>query len=380
MSDLSSAGELALWLVEAAERDPSIAALHLAFCDRLADRGLRISRSSLGLEVLHPELTGSQFVWMSREVQVVEAQRDSQTMIDYGVSPARIVDESWKPFRRRLDRPSPDLPMLDDLRATGATDYVIFPLPFADRNRSAFISFTTQAGGGFSDAEIEELRVSSALLGPWTERRVLRRIAIDLLEIYVGRRSGARVFSGAIERGATELIRAAILMTDLRGFTRYSDTHDLNKVVRLLNRFFESTVEAIEAEGGEVLKFMGDALLATFPEREGGLQEPCRAAARAAHRASRALAERDPGLRFGVALHAGDVAYGNIGGRTRLDFTVIGPAVNHTSRLLELTKRLSQPLLGSKAFADASALPLRSLGPHSLRDVAEAQDIFALDP
>jgi adenylate cyclase len=371
------AGDLALWLADAAEKHGDISSLHLAFCDRLADRGLKISRSSLGLEVLHPELTGLQYVWASREVQIVDAERTQQTMIDYRVSPARIVDDTWKPFRRRLDKPSPDLPMLDDLRAGGATDYVIFPLPFLDRNRSAFISFTTQEETGFADQEIDELTVSSLLLGPWLERHVLKRIAVDLLDVYVGRRSGERVYKGAIARGATEVIRAAILMTDLRGFTRFSDSSPLDDVVAMLNRFFEMMVEAIGSEGGEVLKFMGDALLAIFPERDGSLKEPCGAAARAAQGAIAAAGSRAPLLDFGLALHAGDVAYGNIGGRTRLDFTVIGPAVNYTSRMLERTKTTSRVLI-SETFANTSQLSFIDLGPHTLRDIEGEHRMFTI--
>ena len=378
MSNAASAGALALWLADAADRRRELADLHQAFCERLLTEGLAVSRSSLGLEVLHPELSGWQFVWASREVQVLDNQRGVDSTVEYLHSPARIVDETWKPFRRRLDRPSPDLPMLDGLRALGATDYVIFPLPFLDTNRSAFVSFTTQAERGFSELEVETLHDAARLLGPWAERHVLRRIAIDLLNVYVGRRSGERVYKGAIERGASETIRAAILMTDLRGFTRYSDTHPLQRVLKLLNRFFEPMVESIEAEGGEVLKFMGDALLATFPEQSGGLAEPCRAAARAARNAAATLGRLFPSLNFGIALHAGDIAYGNIGGRTRLDFTVIGPTVNRTSRILELTKRLPGHILASQTFAEAGGEPLRSLGRHALRDVRDPQEIFAV--
>ncbi|MGE4247126.1 MAG: adenylate/guanylate cyclase domain-containing protein, partial [Parvibaculaceae bacterium] len=316
---------LGLWLAEAAEKHQRFADLHQAFCDRLLDKGLPIARSSLGLEVLHPELSGWQFIWASREVEIQPNPRGAHTTTDYLTSPARIADETWKPFRRRLDRPSPDLPMLEDMRQQGATDYVIFPLPFLDRNRSAFLSFATHAPEGFSDTQIQALSDAARLISPWMERRVLKRISIDLLNTYVGPRSGERVYRGAIERGAAEIIRAAIFMTDLRGFTRYSDTHPLDKVVKLLDRFFEAMVEAITAEGGEVLKFMGDALLAVFPEQEGDLMKPCQAAAQAARGAAGTLARIDPSLLFGIALHAGDIAYGNIGGRTRLDFTVIGP-------------------------------------------------------
>jgi adenylate cyclase len=379
------ASDLGFWLANAADRHRDMADLHRAFCDRLLDEGLPISRSSLGLEVLHPELSGWQFVWASREVQVLDSQRGIGTSTDYLTSPVRVVDETWSAYRRRLNEPAPDMPLLENLRWGGATDYVIFPLPFLDRHRSAFVSFTTQVETGFSEAELVSLETAARLLGPWMERQVLRRIAVDLLNTYVGRRSGERVFNGAIERGSADIVRAAIWMADLRGFTRYSDTQPLETVLARLNRFFETLVAAIEVQRGEVLKFIGDGLLAIFPGERENLRVSCRAAAEAARAACAGMANlneeqasaNDP-LRFGLALHAGELAYGNIGGRTRLDFTVIGPAVNHTSRLLEVSKTLGRQVVISGTFAQARGLNLPSLGTHRVRDVADLQEIFGL--
>jgi adenylate cyclase len=397
LSEPATASDFALWLADAAEQHRDMADLHQALCERLVSNGLPISRSSLGLEILHPELSGWQFVWTSKEVQVLDSQRSVETTTDYLSSPARIVDDTNQPFRRRLVEPSPDLPMLDSLRAAGATDYVIFPLPFLDRHRSAFVSFTTDRIGGFADRQIVALHEASRLLSPWAERHVLKRIAIDLLDTYVGRRSGEQVYNGAIERGTAEIISAVILLADLRGFTRYSDRQEIGMVglrrlearqrlLGMLNQWFETMVSVIEAKGGEVLKFMGDGLLAIFVEQDRGLDGASRAAVTAARSAIDAVerlnAERtalgEAKISFGMALHAGDIAYGNIGGRTRLDFTVIGPAVNHTSRLLELSKALEQPVVVSEACAATMADGLSDLGLHRLRDVDEPQRVFAL--
>jgi adenylate cyclase len=371
-------------LAKDAEQHQSLAAVHHAFCDRLLAQGLPIWRSSLGLEVLHPETSGTQFRWVASETSVEIAQRGLRNMQRYEASPVKIVDDTDKTYRRRLGTPIIDMPLLEELRQSGATDYVIIPLAFLDRSRSAYISFATREPSGFSDEEIERLEQAARLFSPYAERLVLRRLAIDLLDIYLGHRSGERVFNGAIERGAVESIRAVICMGDLRGFTRFSDEQPISSVIAALNEFFGVLVEAISSEGGEVLKFMGDALLAIFPAVEGDLGPSSEAAMRALGRIGRGMGELNesrvaagtPALGFGLALHAGEVAYGNIGGRTRLDFTVIGPAVNHTSRILELSKKINRPVLISGAFAERCAAPLVRLGKFRLRDVSRSHEVF----
>jgi adenylate cyclase len=363
------------WLADAAEKHRRLPDLHHAFCDHLLAERLPIWRASLGLEVLHPETSGAQFRWIASEASIeVMPRGDTAAMEVYASSPVRIVDETRRPYRRRLDTPIRDMSLLEELRQAGATDYVIIPLAFLDRNRIAHMSFATRQAGGFSDLELAQLEEATRLFSPYAERYVLKRIAIDLLDIYLGHRSGERVFSGAIERGAVENIRAVICMADLRGFTRFSDEQPIETVLATLNSFFGVMVEAIASEGGEVLEFMGDALLAIFPETDHDLSGPSQSAMAAAAKASRGVAEL--GLAFGLALHTGEVAYGNIGGRTRLDFTVIGPAVNHTNRLLELSKKIDRPVVISGSFAECCELPLTRLGKYRLRDVARSHDVY----
>ena len=374
------------WLIQTAVGDKAVSVLHRELCEKLVTLGYPLWRSSLGLELLNPEIEGSQFRWVNHAVETKTMPRGGYDPADYNNSPAKVVDDTRKPYRRRLDAPISDMPLLEELRQLGATDYYIAPLPFIDQLRTAHISFATQRPGGFADQEITDLTRASLLLTPYAERRVLKKIAVDLLTTYVGRRSALKVYDGAIDRGKAETITATILIADLRGFTRYSDTHPIANVLSTLNDFFDAMVSAIEPHGGEVLKFIGDALLAIFPA-EDKKQLPCEPAIAAALdtrrriaalNAERAKAGRSQ-LKIGLALNVGEIAYGNIGSRTRLDFTAIGPAINHTSRLLEIAKKRNRDIVISESFMRAAGRDFPSLGFHKLRDVAGEQQIYSLD-
>ena len=380
-------GRLGPWLVTAAAQHRKMRDLHNAFCGYLYEAGVPLWRSSLALELLHPEMTGAQVIWTAGDVKVTDqTRRYVEESGAYENSPVRIVDETDRSFRRRLDVPAPDLPLLEELREAGATDYLAVPFPFIDKTRSAIISYATQSPSGFDANDVAALEGATAQLGPYAERNVLRTIAIDLLNTYIGRRSGEMVFSGAIERGASEVIPAAILMADLRGFTRYSDAQPIPVILETLNEFFDALVGPIDENGGEVLKFIGDGLLAIFPADGRELGPRCCEALAAAREARVRIAtlnfervERGLSpLSFGLALHAGDIAYGNIGSRLRLDFTAIGPAVNHTSRLMEITKVMGRDVLVSETFQALCGEPLLDLGAQALRDVNVVQRIFAL--
>lgn len=374
-------GDFAGWLIEMAAREKNVAELHRLFCEGLVSFGIPLWRSSLGLEVLNPEIDGSQFRWVAHEIETRLMPRGT----DYGGSPGQVVDDTGKPYRRRLDAPVSDMPLLEELRQMGATDYYIVPLPFIDRQRTAHISFATLKPQGFTDGDLEALSDAALIFSPCAERYVLRQIAIDLLITYVGRRSAAKIYEGALDRGKAEMITATILIADLRGFTHYSETQPIANVLSTLNDFFDILVGAIEPKGGEVLKFIGDALLAIFPMNEGQAP-PCEPAIASAldvrHRiAALNVARIKAGrslLRFGLALHVGEIAYGNIGSRSRLDFTAIGPAINHTSRLLEVAKKLDRDIVLSESFARASGKHYPSLGHHELRDIAGDQQVFCI--
>jgi adenylate cyclase len=378
---------IARWLANDAPHQ-SVAALFAAFCREIARSGTPVWRASLGLEVLHPEVSGWQHIWTDESLSVREADRaTASTSQSYLNSPTRIVDETERPFRRRLEAPCSNMPLLEELRLAGATDYVMYPLPFLEQTRTAVISFATRQPNGFDRASLDRLELTAKLLSPYLERHVLRRIAVDLLDTYVGPRTGQRILEGRVDRGTVELIEAAIWFTDLRGFTLLSERTPMPEVVAHLNAWFGVIGEVVEAHGGEVLKFMGDAVLAIFPTSAGqaraaacrkalvAAQEFCRRSA--AENALRISAGSPPVLQ-GLALHFGEVAYGNVGAPHRLDFTVIGPAVNQASRLLSLAKQLDRPVLVSHTLAREVDQVLVDLGRHQLRGVEQPQQVFTL--
>jgi adenylate cyclase len=375
------------WLVQAAAQHAKMRDLHSAYCSFLREAGVPLWRSSLALELLHPELTGAQVIWTAGDIEIQSrTRRDVDETGVYQNSPVRVVDETGRMYRTRLDASAPEMPLFAELREAGATDYLIVPFPFIDKTRSAVISYATQVPEGFSDDDITALEMATAQLSPYAERNVLRTIAIDLLNTYLGRRTGERVFEGAIERGGAEIIPAAILMADLRGFTRYSDEQSIQTILETLNEFFDALVGPIEENGGEVLKFIGDGLLAIFPADGRELGPRCCEALAAAREARVRIAtlnfervERELApLQFGMALHAGDIAYGNIGSRLRLDFTAIGHEVNVTGRLLDVAKQTNNDVLASETFQALCGQPLIDLGEHPLRDISGELRVFTL--
>jgi adenylate cyclase len=377
---------IARWLIDQAPHG-NVKDLFAGFCREAVRAGWPVWRASLGLEVLHPEVSGWQHIWVDESLSVRQSDRaTAASSPSYLSSPTRIVDETSKPFRRRLDVPCPEMPLLEELRLSGATDYVMYPLPFLDQTRTAAMSFATQDAQGFDEATIDCLARAAKMLSPYLERHVLRRIAVDLLDTYVGPRTGQRIIEGRVDRGAMELIEAAIWFTDLRGFTRLSEHSPIPEVLADLNSWFGIIGDVVEAHGGEVLKFIGDSVLAIFPtsSAQNGMSA-CRSALAAAQEFGlRTDAENDlrssigrTPLMHSLSLHFGEVAYGNVGAPHRLDFTVIGPAVNRASRLLDLAKQLDRKVVVSRVFAHELDQPLSDLGRHHLPGVDRLQQVFA---
>lgn len=309
-------------------------------CTRLVEGGVPLDRASILVRTLHPSVVGRRFTWRAGGgVEVEEAGYELLTSPELKASPYGVVIESGKPMRRRLagsDAPL-DSAMLERLRRDGVTDYLAQPLRFSNGDVH-FVSWTTRRAGGFANdhiAQLERIEVPLALV---TEIVWLRRTAANLLNLYVGRDAGERILRGQIRRGHTETIHAAIWLSDLKGFTELSDSLPGDRLIALLNEYFDALVAPIEAEGGEVLKFMGDGLLAIFPLRPDRPAARVSAAARdAVGRLATRNAQRktagEPVLATRISLHIGHVDYGNIGSQRRLDFTVIGPAVNLAARL-----------------------------------------------
>ncbi|MEZ5831171.1 MAG: adenylate/guanylate cyclase domain-containing protein [Dongiaceae bacterium] len=395
-------GRLAAWLAVHALGDTGLDAqgrpennigalpfpeLFAGFCARLSDWVCPLWRCTLGLEVLNPELSGSQLVWRDGALTRTEVDRAGiMTRMDYLKSAIYVVDTTNRPFRWHKPEPVPDMELIQQLQEFGMTDYFVMPLPFQDATRTSTLSFASTREGGFSDLDLERLQMAARIWSSVAERWVLRHIALDLLAHYLGRAPAERVYAGQIERGDVTRIEAAILICDLRGFTSMTDRAQPGEIVGLLNRWFEVVGEAIGAHRGDILKFMGDGLLAVFPLEEDrgatcdrALDAALAALAHTVDLNETLATEGRPPLAFGIGLHWGEVEFGNIGTRDRLDFTVIGPAVNVASRLQELTKTVGTPILASAEFAAAASRALRSLGSRRVRGIETEIGVFATD-
>ncbi|HEX3409577.1 MAG TPA: adenylate/guanylate cyclase domain-containing protein [Candidatus Binataceae bacterium] len=359
-------------------------------CRRVVEAGIPLWRAFCGIRTLHPQIAATAYVW--RRGQGTAERRTALHGIEktpaFTQSPLAEVSRSGRMMRQRLDQPGATLAykVLEEFRAEGGTDYVAMPMTFSSGEINS-ISWLTDRAGGFSDLEIAGLAEVAEMLTVVIEVQTHRRITGALMDTYVGHRTGQRVLSGAVKRGDGETVRAVIWFCDLRGFTRLSDTLPRELLLDLLNEYFEIMVKAVATEGGEVLKFIGDGMLAIFELREHDkVAERCAAALRAARTAQEAVATRNPeriaadhaAIRYGLALHLGEVTYGNIGAPNRLDFTVIGPAVNHATRIEKLAGKLDRRVVMSASFAAAAEVALTSLGTHALAGVSEPQEVFTL--
>jgi adenylate cyclase len=339
------------------------------------------------VRTLHPQIVGRRFMWHPETgTEVTDGSFELLERRTFLESPMVHVANTGEAFRRRLADPDcvMDYPVLHDLRAEGVTDYVVEPLHFSS-GEVHFSSWATRQPGGFTDEQIEAIERVVPPLARIAEIRAWYRVAGNLLTTYVGKNAGERVLAGHIRRGDTEVIHAAIWLSDMRGFTTLADTLPPQQLVDLLNRYFDCQVPAIHDHGGEVLKYMGDGLLAIFPiGAERDFPTICAAALDAGktarhHIAALQVAEDGPALRFGLALHVGDVLFGNIGSGNRLDFTTIGPAVNLAARLEKLAGRLGRTILASQDFVDHCGYDsLQPLGRFAVAGFAAEQMVFGL--
>ena len=352
-------------------------------CLRLVEDGVPLWRVTVYAATLHPQFRGFGWRWW-RERHVTEELRipqGTELTPDYLASPLRTTIERGATLRRRGDELG-DFALLREFRDEGCTDYVAAPLNRIGQ-RFPVVAWATDRAGGFSDADLTLLDEIRPALAAVIETVVARRTARGLFSIYHGSHVGERVFDGNILRGHLEPLRAAIMATDLRGFTGISDRLPGDEVIGALDDYFEYVTAAVHAERGHVLKFIGDGVLAIFgAEGEGERDGAAAASALAAARAiNQRLAARDPAaveLRAGIGLHIGTVMYGNVGAPDRLDFTAVGPAVNLAFRLEDLTKTLRRPILASRAFAGAAGGALLPLGPQPIRGLSEPEEVFGL--
>ncbi len=376
------------WLTNGTRDERFIDNIFAQMCIRLQQAGIPLKRATLHVQINHPQWLGARMIWSDgmQGAEIARVDYDVRERSEFIGSPASEIIEGAAELRENLEQdPSRGRKhaLYDEMRASGLTDYVAWPL-YHTLGKQHVVTFATDRSGGFDSAHISALRKVLPVLALVSEIRIKNRLARTLLETYVGSHAGELILAGATRRGTGTTVRAAIMICDLRDFTKISDNWPRDDVIDLLNDYFDAMSEPIARHGGEILKFIGDGLLAIFP-----LQAPdaCANLLHAVTEARQAMAAlnvrnsatgRAP-LNYGIGVHVGDVMYGNIGSTTRLDFTVIGPAVNMASRLEALTKQLGRPVLLSRDFAELveGKFELERVGKHEVRGFSDPIELFA---
>tara|TARA_E500000331_G_scaffold314893_2_gene324517 strand:- start:577 stop:1827 length:1251 start_codon:yes stop_codon:yes gene_type:complete len=380
------------WLVRDAWKTTDIPYLLVETPHMLHDQGLPLQSIRLFVRTLNPQLYGLFFNWDrdSNEGETLQATHKGVQSDSYRNSPFAPIINGEGGVRRRLDvdEPELDFPILTDLLDEGATDYVALPIQFSDGQINT-LSLVSDMPGGFSTSHLGYLYEILPHLGRLIEAQAQRLSSLALLQTYLGRSTGERVLSGRVKRGDGEDLDTIIWFSDLRNSTRLADTMTRDDYLAALDQYFDCVTGAVMEHGGEVLKFIGDAVLAIFPIDDAivGSAPACNRAHAALCQAYRQMervnedraASGGAALAFGTGLHRGNITYGNIGTNKRLDFTVIGPAVNEASRIEGLCKTLDEPVLASSEFAREFSGGLTSLGEHQLQGVKVKQEIFKLD-
>lgn len=382
------------WLMGEALGHAEIRNLVEGTAARVDAAGIPIQRFHISFNLLHPLYEGMSLTWRrgcALDVTNREHSRDAGGET-WARSPfAHMIERGISPLRRRLVGPEAmlDFPILEELRAGGGTDYLAFAIPFGDAADDDGLvgSWVTDRKRGFVDADLRALHRVQRRLAVACRMTIRGQVAENVVKTYLGRGAGKRVLAGQIRRGDGETIPAVIWYSDLRGSTAMAERLARDAYTHILNCYFECVGGAVLDAGGEILDFIGDAMLAIFPVdgAAGGPGEACARALAAAHDAQRRIdrtnAERAghamPQLSFGQALHVGDVMFGNIGTPERLSFSVIGPSVNQVARLEALTKEVGRPIVASRAFVDSCPGDWESLGRHAVQGLSQPIEVFA---
>ena len=378
------------WIVEQGLRGSDVASLLSGFVERLIAEGLPLVRVYIALPTVNPTIRVYTHVWTRSGGTMVEGVSHERNANAFEVSPfAYMMRIGQTRCYWRVDDPHAEqFGVFEDVRREGGTDYLARLFSFENASapdlRGIGISFSSSRPDGFLPDEIARIDAVLPLLGLAAYRMTLFDLTLTMLDTYVGLSAGRRVLSGDIRRGSGTTITAALLFADLRGFTTMADTAGMDLIARL-DQHLEAMADPVAEQGGEVLKFLGDGLLAAFPiTPERTREEACAAAIRAAqaalgrNAAVNRLHAPEAALPLDIALHCGDVFYGNIGAAGRLDFTVIGPAVNEASRMEALCQPLDCSIVMSESVASLSPVPVVPLGRHRLRGLAAERELFTL--
>ena len=398
-SDGPRVQELSDWLVQQGLSGASLEGVLSGFCERLLALGIPLWRGHIAMRTLHPSFEAVTFRWLReagvRRDEIPHAEAEGP---GWKASPfSYMVDNDLLALRRRLVGPDAnvDFPLLETFRDQGATDYIARVMPFGDagfseKRTGVLTSWTTDRPGGFGNEEIAILDRLQPRLALTIKTILGEQITRNVADTYIGPEAGERVLRGEIRRGSVDIIHAAIIFADLRGFTAFTDSVPRDELVPMLDDYLECMARPIVERGGQVLKFLGDGLLATFDLHGRPDDSICRDSLDAALEALRrtdALNETraaagKPTMAIDIAMHLGDVLYGNVGAYDRLDFTVIGPAVNEASRIESLCDSIGRRLLISSTFAEAAtqcAGRLLTVGRHQLRGLDREQEIFTVN-
>jgi adenylate cyclase len=384
----TASSDVLRWLTNDARDERFIDNIFAEMCLRLRRAGIPVKRATLHVLIQHPQWLGAKIMWAdgTQGAEITRIDHDVRGRSQFIGSPASEIHDGAIEVRENLAG-DPALgrkhAVYDEMRAMGLTDYVAWPL-YHTLGKRHMVTFATDLPSGFDKAHIAGLLNLLPVLALVSEIRIKNRLARTLLETYVGSHASELILAGATRRGTGTTVRAAIMICDLRDFTKISDNWPRDDVIDLLNGYFDAMSEPIARHGGEILKFIGDGLLAIFPLDQPQACANLLHAVTEARQAMIALNEKNnetgrAPLHYGIGIHVGDVMYGNIGSSTRLDFTVIGPAVNMASRLETLTKQLGKPVLLSRAFADLvkNEFALERVGEYPVRGFNDPIELFA---
>lgn len=393
---------LKAWLLQQGLDGTSRSDVLQGYCQRLVDLGIPLMRVHVAQRAYNPQFGGIGFDWLRKSGMSHQHYERTELPVKQWLSSPMfyLLEHDQKEYRERMTQTGHHsrFPLLNTLKTDGATDYFVTGLLFEKREEEekidpldapegVLISWTSDGANGFSDGDLDLIRSVNPYLGLVLKSSSNRQMARDLLSVYLGRDAGRRVLSGEIQRGSSQQINAVICYFDLTGFTELAEQTPGQDLIDMLNEYFAVAVSVIQGNGGNILKFMGDGMLTMFNLET--IESATDAALEAATTLRQQIAalnqqrEQDglPTTGFTLALHAGDILYGNIGAENRLDFTVIGPAVNLTARLSGMHRSIGQNIIVSEKIFAASRsgrYDLVSLGRYMLRGISEPQELFTV--
>jgi adenylate cyclase len=372
------------WLIDLPHVDDGGPSFCLRFAQKMKEMGLPLWRLSYTLTTMHPEVLWRTMMWNPEDgIKIVDRPHAQLNQSIYTSSPIPSLRAGGPPIHVSLEKDVMPYPICQDMKDLGGTDYFAQGMPFS-WGGYGYISWTTKEPGGFDQESIDSLNLIIPFLSRRIELESSYHVMNALLEVYLGKNAARRVRAGAFKRGEGERIPAVIWFCDLRGFTALSDTTEASELIQILDSYFDIVASSIAKHRGEVLKFIGDAVLAIFPILDSN-QASCQSALDAADEALSELKNynRDRNIAgkievaTGIALHLGDVTYGNVGAKERLDFTVISPSVNEASRLESLCKPLKTSLTLSEDFIKALGREdMVDLGAHELKGVKKPLRVY----